>query len=445
MEVKTSYFERKIDAVLVEWSKDKRRKTLLLRGARQVGKSSAVRNLAHSFKYYVEINFDDEKNVHRFFEEDNSPQEICEKLALYYRTPVVAGETLLFFDEIQACLPALSKLRYFYEKYPDIHLIAAGSLLEFALGEIASFGVGRIRSVFMYPFSFDEFLNALGDGMIVDVYRKANPRNPLSEPIHKQLVKRLKQFLVIGGMPEAVAEYVNTGDLLQSQLVLTDLLVTFQNDFSKYRKRIPDNRIREVFESVAHQTEGKFVYGKLSETCNNAQVKQALDLLMMAGLVYPVMHTSANGIPLGAEIDMKYRRMMLLDTGLLQQILGLDVAKLFVTDDFTVINKGALAELFVGLELVKNASCYKPAQLYCWHREEKKSNAQVDFVIQCGETILPVEVKSGTRGSMQSLRIFMEEKNSKLGIRTSLENFGRFDNIEIYPLYAISNILELKP
>ena len=444
MEIKTTYFERKIDRVLAEWSKDQRRKTFLLRGARQVGKSSAVRNLAQSFKYYVEVNFDDEKNVHRFFEEDNSPQEICEQLALYYRTPIIAGETLLFFDEIQACLPALSKLRYFFEKYSELHLIAAGSLLEFSFGEIASFGVGRIRSVFMYPFSFDEFLNALGDGMMVNAYRKANPRNPLSEPIHKQLVKRLKQFLIIGGMPEAVAEYVNTGDLLQSQLVLNDLLVTFQNDFSKYRKRIPDSRIREVFESVAHQTEGKFVYGKLSETCSNIQVKQALDLLMMAGLVYPVTHTSANGIPLGAEVDMKYRRMILFDTGLLQQVLGLNIAQLFITDDFTIINKGALAEIFVGLELLKNTSCYKPAQLYCWHREQKKSNAQIDFVIQCGETILPVEVKSGTRGSMQSLRIFMEEKNSKLGIRTSLENFGWFDNIEIYPLYAISNILESK-
>jgi predicted AAA+ superfamily ATPase len=356
----------------------------------------------------------------------------------------VAGETLLFFDEIQACLPALSKLRYFYEKYPEMHLIAAGSLLEFAFGEIVSFGVGRIRSIFMYPFAFDEFLNALGDGMLVDAYRKANPRNPLSEPVHHQLIKRLKLFFAIGGMPEAVAQYVNTGNLLQSQLVLNDLLVTFQNDFSRYRKRVPDSRIREVFESVAHQTEGKFVYEKATEGSKNAQVKQALDLLMMAGLVYPVTHTSANGIPIGAEVDMKYRRIMLLDTGLLQQILGLDVSQLFLTDDFNSINKGALAEIFVGLELIKNTSCYKPAQLYCWRREQNKSNAQVDFVIQSGETILPIEVKSGTRGSMQSLRIFMEEKNSKLGIRTSLENFGCFDNIEIYPLYAISNILKLK-
>jgi len=264
---------------------------------------------------------------------------------------------------------------------------------------------------------------------------------PLSDPIHKQLVKRLKLFLIIGGMPEAVSEYVLSGDLLRSQLVLNDLLVTFQNDFSKYRKRIPDSRIREVFESVAHQVEGKFIYEKAANGCSHTQIKQALDLLIMAGLVYPVTHSSSNGIPLGAEMDMKYRRMFLLDTGLLQQILGLDVAQLFLTDDFKVINNGALAEIFVGLELVKNASVYKPAQLYCWHRENRKCNAQVDFVIQQGELIVPVEVKSGTRGSMQSLHIFMDEKNSKKGIRTSLENFGCFNNIEIYPLYAISNII----
>ena len=441
MNTQTTYFDRKIDSILAAWSKESYRKTLLLRGARQVGKSSAVRHLAQSFQYFIEVNFDDVKEVHRFFEEDNSPQEICEQLALYYRIPVVAEKTLLFFDEIQACLPALSKLRYFYEKYPEIHLIAAGSLLEFAMSDIASFGVGRIRSVFMYPFSFDEFLNAMGDEVLANAYKNANPRNPLSEPVHKQLIKRLKLFFIIGGMPEAVSQYVITGDLLQTQLVLDDLMVTYQNDFSKYRKRVPDSRIREVFESVSHQAEGKFVYEKASENSNNMQVKQALELLILAGLVYPVTHTSANGIPLGAEINMKYRRMLLLDTGLFLQILGLDTSQLFLTDDIKLINKGSLAEIFVGLELLKNASCYKPAQLYCWQREQKRSNAQVDFVVQIGEIIVPIEVKSGTSGSMQSLRIFMEEKKSKLGVRTSLENFNHFENIEVYPLYAISNII----
>jgi predicted AAA+ superfamily ATPase len=242
-------------------------------------------------------------------------------------------------------------------------------------------------------------------------------------------------------MPEAVAEYIRTGDLLQSQRVLDDLLVTFRNDFAKYRKRVPATRVREIFDSVAYQAEGKFVYEKAAEGYSNVQVKQALELLVMAGLVHSVTHTAANGIPLGAESDPGYRRMFLLDTGLMQRVLGLDASRLFITDDFKVINRGALAEIFVGLELLKNASCYQPAQLYCWRRERKQSNAQVDFVIQQGESIVPVEVKSGGRGAMQSLHLFMKEKNSRRGIRASLENFGGFDNIDIYPLYAISNIL----
>ena len=440
MEEKDRYFVRKVDSVLLEWSKTERRKTLLLRGARQVGKSSAVRHLGKSFKYFVEVNFDDDKPVRQFFEEANSPQEICEQLALYYRTPIVAGETLLFFDEIQAYLPALSKLRYFYEKFPELHLIAAGSLLEFALEEIPSFGVGRIRSVFMYPFAFDEFLQATGDKMLINAYRTATPQKPLSEPIHQQLVKKLKLFLIIGGMPEAVAEYAQTGDLLQCQMVLDDLLVTFRNDFAKYRKRIPALRIREVFESVAQQSEGKFIYEKAAVGSSIVQIKQALELLILAGLVLPITHTASNGIPLGAESNPKHRRMILLDTGLFQRILSLDVSQILVTNDFKTINRGAIAEMFVGLELLKNASCYQPAQLYYWQREKKQSNAQVDFVVQQGENIIPIEVKSGTQGSMQSLRMFMEEKNSMKGIRTSLENFGFFDNIEIFPLYAVSNV-----
>jgi predicted AAA+ superfamily ATPase len=321
-----------------------------------------------------------------------------------------------------------------------LHLVAAGSLLEFALEEIPSFGVGRIRSVFMYPFSFEEFTKAMGDHMLVDAYRAATPRKPLSEPVHQQLIKRLKLFLIIGGMPEAVAEYVRTGDLLYCQQVLDDLLITFRNDFAKYRKRVPALRIREVFESVAHQFEGKFVYNRAGEGLTNLQVKQALDLLEMAGLVYSVTHTSANGIPLGAETDPKYRRIFMLDTGLFQRVLDLNVSAFFTDGDFKSINRGAIAEMFVGLELLKNVSPYKPAQLFCWHRENRKSNAQVDFVVQNNDRILPIEVKSGTKGSMQSLRLFMEEKNIERGIRTSLENFGQMENMDIYPMYAISNV-----
>lgn len=435
-----SYLTRKIDAELVSWAKNDNRKTLLLRGARQVGKSTAVRQLAKTFKYFVEVNFDDEEELKKLFERSLTPQEICQRLSVYFQIPIIAGETLLFFDEIQQCKPALSKLRYFFEKYPELHLVAAGSLLEFAIEEIPSIGVGRERSMFMYPFSFEEFLNALGETMLVEAYRTASPVHPLFEAIHKKLIDRLRVFLVLGGMPEVVSTYVRTHDLLQCQEVLTDLVISFKDDFAKYKKRVPALRVVEVFESVVKQAEGKFVFEKAGVGLNNAQVKQSLELLIMAGLVYPVTHTAANGIPLGAEINPKYRRMLLFDTGLFQRVLGLDTSKLLLSDDFKIVNRGALAEMFVGLELLKSASCFDPKPLYCWAKEKKKGNAQVDFIVQRGEKIIPIEVKSGTQGAMQSLRQFMTEKKILKGIRTSLENFNNYKNIDVYPLYAITNI-----
>ncbi len=437
-----TYYHRNVDKDLLAWSKGENRKTLLIRGARQVGKSSAVRHLGETFKYYVEVNFDEQEELHHIFEQSFSPQEICEQLSLFYRTPIIAGETLLFFDEIQSCMAAMTKLRYFYEKYSELHLIAAGSLLEFAIEEMPSFGVGRIRSMFIYPFAFNEFLGALGDGMLVEAYRKATPKKPLLEPIHNQLINRLKLFLIIGGMPESVSEYVKNRDLLGCQRILNDLIISFKNDFSKYKKRVPALRINEVFESVANQAEGKFVYEHAAIGATNVQVKQALDLLIMAGLVYPITHTAANGIPLGAEINSKFRRMIIFDTGLFQRVLNLDVGQLLVSEDFKTINRGALAEIFVGLELLKGTSCYDLKQLYYWQREKKQGNAQVDFLIQKGEQIVPIEVKAGTQGAMQSLRIFMGEKTIHKGIRTSLENFGQYENIEVYPMYAISNLVQ---
>ena len=437
---KYDYFIRKIDPVLQAWAEESDRKPLLLRGARQVGKSSAVRNLGKKFEDYIEVNFDNDKEVHVFFEKYNSPQEICDQLSLFYKKDIVAGQTLVFFDEIQSCPAAFAKIRYFYEKYPELHLIAAGSLLEFAIEEIPSFAVGRIRSIFLYPFSFEEFLLALNEHMLVEAYRKADPKNPLSEPIHNMLNKLLKIFLVIGGMPEAVAKYVETKSFLESQMVIDDLITTFKSDFAKYKKRIQSVYIDNVFESAAHQAGGKFVYENVSQL-NNSQVKQSLEILIMAGLVIPVTHSSANGIPLGAEANFKRRNMLLLDTGMFLRMLDFDSSKIMIADDFKTINMGALAEMFVGLEILKAASCHTINHLYCWNREKKQSSAQVDYIIQKNDRIIPIEVKSGLKGSMTSLRIFMQEKNSQIGIRTSLENFGEIDNVMIYPLYAISNII----
>ncbi|MCL2764290.1 MAG: AAA family ATPase [Treponema sp.] len=443
--MENQYFKRNIDKTLLDWSRDtpSDRKPLLLRGARQVGKSSAIRQLGRQFKYYIEINFEEKKELYNLFDSSSSPQEICESLALIFHTPVIPGETLLFLDEIQSCPPAIMKLRYFYEKYAELHVAAAGSLLEFALEEIPAFGVGRIRSLFMYPFAFNEFLAALNEEDFAQEIIKASPEKPLIDPIHDILLKRLKTFLICGGMPEAVSRYVQKKDLLNGEMVLNDLITMLKSDFAKYSKLTPYLLINEVFDSVMRQAEGKFVYERAASGNPAAAVRQALDILIMTGLVHSVTHTAANGIPLGAEKNSKFRRIIPCDTGIFLQSLGLR-SEILIAADFYAVNRGSLAEIFSGLELIKAASCYKQQELFCWQRSanpgSQHGSAQIDFLIQKGSNIIPIEVKSGTQGGMQSLQLFMKEKQIERGIRTSLENFGRRGNIDIYPLYAIGNI-----
>ena len=192
------YIKRLIDNDLLKWSKEKKRKPLLLRGARQIGKSSSVRKLAENFEYFVEVNFERNMLAHSFFDSDLIPQEICTKISADLKIPIVPGKTLLFFDEIQACPKAISALRFFYEDYPELHVIAAGSLLEFALEDLSSFGVGRISSMYMYPFSFQEFMTACGNDLLWEEVRKSSPEKPLSKALHQKTLGILKQFLVIG-------------------------------------------------------------------------------------------------------------------------------------------------------------------------------------------------------------------------------------------------------
>jgi len=435
------YFKRTIDSELLEWSKNNDHKPLLIRGARQVGKSSAIKSLSARFEFYIEVNFEEQKQAHTLFEGNLEPQILCESLSVLYNIPIVPGKTLLFFDEIQSCIPALSSLRFFYEKMPGLHLIAAGSLLEFALSEIPSFGVGRIRSLFLYPFSFDEFLTANGEHLLLEAKQKATGSKPLPEPIHEKLILYLKRFLIMGGMPEVVANYVQNKDLIECQKILDDLVISYKTDFTKYRQKVPVSRLTEVFDSVVNQTGGKFVYAKSATESNHRQIKEALDLLIMAGLVIPVTHTSANGIPLGAESNQKKRKMFLFDTGIFQRLLGLNIAELLIESQFDTINKGSIAEQFVSLELIKSGSCYQNQNLFYWQREALNSNAEVDFLVQKQTEIIPVEVKSGTKGSMQSMFLFLNEKKSPYGIRFSLENFSEFDRVKVYPLYAVSNFI----
>ncbi len=434
------YIQRKIDDVLLTWQRSSSRKPLLIRGARQVGKSTAVRNLSKQFDYFIEINFDEQPEYQNLFANTSDIGDLIEQLAIITQTEIIEGRTLVFLDEIQASLPAISKLRYFYEKKPKLHVIAAGSLLEFALSELPSFGVGRVRSLFMYPFSFIEFLGALNEKPLASMIQQSNSESPIHTIFHEKLKIYFKKFLIIGGMPQAVQTYVAKGDLLEVQRILDDLIIAIQADFVKYKRQIPPTNIKSVFESIVKQVGTKFKYSNDLTSLTNPMIKQVIDLLEMAGLVYQVTHSSSNGIPLGAEANPKKIKLLIFDTGIYQRILGLDVASLLLKDDIEVINKGNIAELFVGLELLKSNDAYEKTALYYWHREAKNSQAEVDYVIQNQDFILPVEVKAGTKGAMQSMHLFMDEKKSRYGLRLSLENFTEYEKVKVLPLYAVTNI-----
>jgi len=433
------YLKRKIDAELLDWKESESRKPLILRGARQVGKTAAVRELGSVFHNFLEINFEnkDHAGAKRVFERHSDPRLICDELSVLFEMPIIAEQTLLFLDEIQSCPDAISSLRYFYEQMPELHVIAAGSLLEFALQKIPSYAVGRVRSMYMYPFSFEEFLLAMERNILLEKLKIATPENPLPEEIHFKLKELFLRFVVVGGMPEVVAKYASGGSLLECQNKLDELTDTLYNDFAKYKQRVPAIRLEEVFSAIIAQTGQKFTYTKVATSANSMQIKESVELLKMAGLVYVATHSSANGLPLGAETNPRYKKMMILDTGIYQRFLRLDLTNLLLNEKIEQINKGALAEMFVGTELVKSQNNRLPAELYYWQREKGGSTAEVDYVIQQDRNIVPIEVKAGTKGAMQSMFLFLAEKQQPYGIRCSMENFGKFQNIKIYPLYAI--------
>lgn len=437
------YLKRTTDEELLNWKLAQKWKPVMLGGARQVGKTSTVKNLATHFTYFVELNFDEDPSFFKIFEKESSVFEVCEQLTVLTNTPIIEGKTLLLLDEIQTCIPAISMFRYFYEKMPELHVIAAGSLLEFALADIPLFGVGRVRSLYMYPLSFSEFLMANGEDLLLEKMNKANLSNPLAVPIHQKLIKLCKKFLIIGGMPEAVIVYVSSKDLFEVQRVLNDLLISVQADFfAKYKTRVPRARIVDVFNAIALQVATKFTYSYPNATLNNLQIKEAIELLKMVDLVHPVTCSASNGIPLGTEINPKKTKYLLFDTGIFQRILGLNIADLLVSDDFNVINKGNIAELFVGLKLLKAENCYQKTDLFYWQCDAKNSQAEVDYVCQLNNDIVPVEVKAGTKGSMQSLYIFLKEKKLAQGFRLSLENFSRLEQVNIMPIYAAKNLAD---
>lgn len=437
------------------------RKPLLLRGARQVGKSSAVRHFGKEFQFFAEVNFERHKTVKTFFQGDIDIRLIVQKIAIYINVPIEEGKTLLFLDEIQECPEAIMALRFFKEDYPGLHVIAAGSLLEFTLQELPTFGVGRIHTLFMYPMTFDEFLNANNENGLISIKRQADSQHPLDAAFHEKLIEYFRIYLLVGGMPEAVLAWIKTHNFNQCSHIQEDIILTYEDDFSKYKKRVSPDLLRTTLHGICHQPGEKITFKQISADYRSSQIREAVRLLTLAGLVVPVIATSGNGIPLDAEANEKNMKILLLDSGLLLSVLQLEgnlaqhlVDLIMTGSPQDLVNKGGLVEMVAGLELLRNKPCVQRQKMFYW---EKSGNsiAEIDYLDTFHLKVTPIEIKSGTQGGMKSLWQFMREKRLTEAIRCSFENFGEFtytdpqaDNakrhITIIPLYALDNLREMK-
>lgn len=386
---------------------------------------------------------------------------IVQKIAIYINVPIEEGKTLLFLDEIQECPEAIMALRFFKEDYPGLHVIAAGSLLEFTLQELPTFGVGRIHTLFMYPMTFDEFLNANNENGLISMKKQADSQHPLDAAFHEKLIEYFRIYLLVGGMPEAVLAWIKTHNFNQCSHIQEDIILTYEDDFSKYKKRVSPDLLRTTLHGICHQPGEKITFKQISADYRSSQIREAVRLLTLAGLVIPVIATSGNGIPLDAEANEKNMKILLLDSGLLLSVLQLEgnlaqhLVELIMTGSpQDLVNKGGLVEMVAGLELLRNKPCVQRQKMFYW---EKSGNsiAEIDYLDTFHLKVTPIEIKSGTQGGMKSLWQFMREKRLTETIRCSFENFGEFtytdpqaDNAErhitIIPLYALENLREMK-
>lgn len=431
------FFEEQLEA----WKGELNRTPLIVRGARQVGKSHSVREFGQAhFRNVCEVNLELDRRLLSCFRSRDA-HAICEQLELILNQDIVDGETLLFIDEIQASQDALISLRSFKEKRPNLHVIAAGSLLEFSLNDDKSFSfpVGRVSFYFLQPMSFREFLLAMGQEKIVKNLAICSISRPCSQAVHEHLLNLLRTYFVVGGMPEVVATYQVSQSLRDAQRVQSRLMQAFVADFAKYGRRYDFRRLQSILTAAPKLVGRRFKYSHVDEHTKARDMKQPLLDLERAGLLRIVRASRATGLPLGADEREGVFKLQLLDVGLMLNALGLPAFDLPIVD-FLFANDGALAEQFVGQELLANREPSATSQLHFWARDVSGSEAEVDFVFPFQGRVIPIEVKSGTTGSLRSIRLFMQERNTHLGVRISQHPLSFSDGILSVPLYMIHEL-----
>lgn len=435
---------------LKTWKGKSNCKPLVIRGARQVGKSYLVRSFARQCGYELfEINFEQDHDIADCFL-SNRPDQILSLLELKHNQKIVPGKTLLFLDEIQAAPQVFSSLRYFYEQAAGIHVAAAGSLLEFVLeNHTFSMPVGRIEYLHLGPMTFKEFLRGINRQNLADLLETASLVHPVPDVLHKELMRLFRLYLFIGGMPESIRVYADSGSLLDVDAVKHGILQTYQDDFNKYGQRVDSVRIRKVFMRLPFLVGNKLKYVHLDVAGKSADLRKTLHLLALAKVYYPVFHSSANGIPLGAQYNEKFQKPLFLDVGLLMSACGMTLGDIETQQDAALVNSGALCEQFVGQHLLYRNPMFMTPELFYWCREKRQAASEIDYIISSGTIAIPVEVKSGKTGALRSLHVFVNEKKLKFGLRfnadvmslvsvpLALPHVKRTFNLLSLPLYMV--------
>ncbi|MBN2652084.1 MAG: ATP-binding protein [Spirochaetales bacterium] len=437
-------FERDILKELRKWRDNDNRKPLVLRGARQVGKTSVVKIFSQEFENFISLNMED--SSHRgLFDPSFSFEQRISAVLLQFSVPRNGSSTLVFIDEIQASPQAVATLRYFYELTPHIHVIAAGSLLETAIDMSASFPVGRVEFLMLYPCSFMEFLNAIGEQQLFDLFSQL----PFPEYAHSKALDLFRQYMLVGGMPEAVDIYSENRDLVEVNSVYEGLLTSFLEDVEKYSKESFQRVVRHVIQSAFAEIGNRVKFsGFGNSSYSSRDIREAFELVHKAMLMQIIYPTTSVTLPIIPDYK-KAPRLLLLDSGLLQYQSGLQ-AEVFLAKNPESVVYGRIVEHIVGQMLMVNLT--KPsAKLNFWVREKKQSNAEVDYVVQYQDKIIPVEVKSGASGRLRSLHQFIDQAPHAFAVRIGFQMLsveeartlgGKEYRLLNLPIYLASNLFD---
>jgi predicted AAA+ superfamily ATPase len=427
--------KRNIIDFFINWKNKTNRKPLIIRGARQVGKTYTITDFGENhFDNFVKLDFEKTPRLIKIFNGDLDARNIIELIELETDTEIIIGKTLLFFDEIQLCPRALVALRYFYEDVPDLHVIAAGSLLEFEIEKV-SFPVGRVEFKYMYPMTFDEFLINIGKEKLASNRPHLFDTGKISEFILSELYRQLKLYFIVGGMPEAVKTY-NSSSLKAVSEVHENLFDSFIQDILKYEKTLELDILRNVLEAIPMNSSKNIKYVNLCPGATIYNIKKTLKVLEKCLIINTVHSSSAAGLPLSSCVNKSTLKICFLDIGFMQHICGIKAGEIINSEDLIKTYQGVLCEQFIGQELLVSGGSQNN-KLFYWSRAGKNSNAEVDFLIVRDGKIFPLEIKNGPAGKLKSLHLFFEEHpNIKKGFVLNTGESGNVGKIFFRPLIS---------